>query len=245
MNCEKCQESLLEDAKFCTKCGTPIPIVEKLEEISVNNSEEWDLKKVLTIIGSFAIFILVFFGSRWLSYEGTSKVISEYNNNKTEQKIEKYFTDTSTWKEFNSTIGKFKATFPTYPEYETQNIEIRGFSLKYDIYSSETSDGTTYMINMVTYPSGVDTSNPDINLEGSLNGALASDEGNKLISSNFTYFNGYRALDFLIINGDIIYMKGKIIMVGKTLYQIMVAYESQNYNESIYNNFINTFIITK
>ena len=72
---------------------------------------------------------------------------------------------------------------------------------------------------------------------------LASTDGNKLVSSNLTYSNGYRALDFLVSNNDTVYMKGKIIMAGQTLYQIMVGYESQNYNEDNYIKFMSSFVL--
>lgn len=242
MNCKNCNNKISSDAKFCNKCGTAVTPTESQQGTSTNATEKWSTKKIFGSIGAIAVFILVFAGARWLSYEGTSKVIDEYKENKTEQKVVDYFTDTSSWKEFNSPVGKFKATFPAYPAHETDNIDTgTGLTLKYDTYSSETSDGTSYMVNTVVYPAEVDTSNPETNLEGSLNGMLASNDGNKLISSNLIYSNGYRALDFLILNSGTVYLKGKIIMAGQTLYQVMVAYESKNYNESNYNKFMNSF----
>lgn len=242
MNCKNCDNKLENDAKFCNKCGTAVALMEPKQATSVNAIEKWRTKKVLSSIGAIAVFILAFAGARWLSYEGTSKVIDKYNENKTEQKVVDYFTDTSSWKEFNSPVGKFKATFPSYPAHKTDNIDTgTGLTLKYDTYTGETSDGTSYMVNMVVYPAKVDTSNPETNLEGSLNGMLASNDANKLISSNLTYSNGYRALDFLILNNGTVYLKGKIIMAGQTLYQVMVAYESKNYNESNYSKFMNSF----
>jgi hypothetical protein len=84
--------------------------------------------------------------------------------------------------------------------------------------------------------------NPETNLEGALNGMVASGEGNEVVSSNFHYFDGHRALDYKISNkNENIYLQGKIILVEQTLYQLMVAYESGNDNETDYNKFINSF----
>lgn len=212
-----------------------------------DNNEKWTPKKILGTVGAVLAFIVAFAVFRYLASEGTSKVINTYNENKAEQRVGDYFTDTSSWKEFNSPVGKFSALFPAYPGHETDNLTIpgSGAELKYDTYTSETSDGTTYMVNTSVYPSGIDTSNPETNLEGSLNGMLASNENNKLVSSNLTYSNGYRALDFLIQSTNGVYLKGQIIMAGKTLYQVMVAYENQNYNDNNYKKFLNSFAIAQ
>lgn len=168
-----------------------------------------------------------------------------YSTKETAQEnVANYFTDTSSWKNFNSPVGRFKAEFPTYPKHKTESVPVPNtqLTLKYDSYTSEEANGTAYLVNVTTFDSQIDTSNPDNNLEGALNGMLSSTQENKLISSNMSYFSGYHALDFLIQNNTM-YLKGKIIMAGKTLYQLVAAYENQNYSESNYNKFINSFAI--
>lgn len=159
-------------------------------------------------------------------------------------RVSDYFSSTEEWKVFNSALGQFQATFPSYPTHESDNIQIpdSSITLKYDSYLSETSDGTTYFVNVVTYSSEIDTSNPETNLEGSLNGMVTSSEGNEVISSSFTYFDSYKALDYKIKNSNKnIYLQGKIILVDQILYQLMVAYESGNFNKTNYEKFINSF----
>src|SRR3989344_4977360 len=81
------------------------------------------------------------------------------------------------------------------------------------------------VITFINYPSQVDTSVPETNLEGSVNGTVQSIDGT-LISSNFTYFGTYRAIEYLIYKKDgNAYIKGKNILVGQNMYQIAVAYE--------------------
>lgn len=222
---------------------TAIPLYIVQKAINYNNKkikgEIADKKytggEIILIVIGVILTSLIFIGS-FLPEESVEQQATD--------KVTNYFSQSEEWKVFNSALGQFQATFPTYPTHETDNIQIpdSSITLKYDSYLSETSDGTTYFVNTVTYSSEIDTSNPETNLEGSLNGMVASSEGNEVISSNFTYFEGYRALDYKIKNtSENIYLQGKIILVNQTLYQLMVAYESGNFNKNNYDKFINSF----
>src|SRR3989344_4448926 len=94
---------------------------------------------------------------------------------------------------------------------------------------------------VINYPSQVDTSVPETNLEGSVNGTVQSIDGT-LISSNFTYFGTYRAIEYLIYKKDgNAYIKGKNILVGQNMYQIAVAYEPSNSSNVQFDRFANSF----
>lgn len=189
---------------------------------------------VLIIIGVI-LTLLIFIGS-FLPEESIEQQATN--------KVTNYFSSTEEWKVFNSTLGQFQVTFPSYPTHETDNIQILDSTItfKYDSYLTETSDGTTYFVSTVTYPFEIDTSSPETNLEGSLNGMVASSEGSEVVFSGFTYFDGYRALDYKIKNtNENIYLQGKIILVDQTLYQLMVSYELVNFNKTNYDKFINSF----
>lgn len=161
-----------------------------------------------------------------------------------QQDVVSYFTDTSSWKNFVSTSG-FSVLVPKYPTSDSRNIPIPNSDLvmQLDAYTSETSDGTTYSITVNT-PLGVTSDKPLTSFDGPLNGMLASDPTNKLISSSKTTFNGKSALDYLIKNeGGGYFMKGKLILNGTIMYTLMLGYEGKNYNESDYNKFINSFVL--
>lgn len=242
MNCIKCGNKLPQEAKFCQNCGQGIEPITTAENIK-KLDKRW-IKKILTALGSIAIFILAFAGTRFLTDKGTKAVVDEINQKQTEKRIVDYFTDTSGWKEFNSAVGGFRATFPSYPNQETDSLQIPGIEspVKYNSYSSETQNGTFYMVMVSKYPPEVDTSNPDKNLEGALNGIINSREGNQLVSSNMTYLTGNRALDFVISNGDIT-VQGKAVIKGQNIYEIMVAYENGNLNLEDYNKFMSSFVL--
>ena len=162
-----------------------------------------------------------------------------------QENVENYFADTSEWKNFVSTSG-FSVTVPKYPTSETDTINIPNSDvmMKIDTYTSDEPNGTTYLITVNT-PLGVTSDVPLTNFDGPLNGMLASDPSNKLIASaKATTEEGRPALNYLIENGAGGYlMKGKLILDGTVMYNLMVAYESQNYNDSNINKFINSFTL--
>jgi hypothetical protein len=201
-------------------------------------------KQQLVAVGAIIAFVLAFGAARWLSYEGTSKVLDTYNEKRTEQRVGDYFAETSSWKEFSSPVGQFRATFPAYPAHDANTANVPGTDLAVtlDTYSSATSDGTTFVVTTGVFPPEVDTSNPNANLEGSLNGMIASTEGNRLLSSSPTNFNGHPAMDFVISN-DTFNLKGTIMLADHRFYQVMVLYELKNRIalDANYNNFLNSF----
>jgi len=165
-----------------------------------------------------------------------------------EEKIIEPPADTSQWEEFSSVTERFKVLFPTYPNREIEEMKIPNIKspAKNIYYSSERSDGVIYVVNITIYPPEIDISKTEANLENALNEQLASMRG-ELISSSFTNFHGYRALDFLVqISGaKTYYIKGRIFMVKYTLYKLGMLYTNQNYSESDYNRFINSFQLIK
>ncbi len=213
----------------------------KAEEFSSTlRAPDYKIKKkgwiMLAIVGLIVLMGTIFIDSSLYSLP----------EKESEKKVIDYFANQNEWREFNSATGRFRALFPAYPVHKTNNLRLLGVGspVKQDSYSIKTADAF-YAIYVATYPPEVDTSNPETNLKSSLNGML-SVEGNELISSNFTNFGDYRAVDFLIKNVDRnAYLKGRIIVIGQTLYQLLVAYKNGSYNDSDYTRFINSFHLIK
>lgn len=216
----------------------------KSEEQTKNTIRGSDpLSFVIVAVVGITSFILAFVVMKYITQEGISAVRDGVSKNQATQKVTNYFTDNSTWKDFNSTLGNFRASFPVYPAHETEPLNLAGLSqpVNMEIYSAEESNGVFYLITFINYPSQVDTSVQENNLEGSVNGAVQSMDGT-LISSNFTYFGTYRAIEFLIYKKDgSSYIKGKNILVGQNLYSIMVGYEPSNSSNVQFDRFANSF----
>lgn len=225
--------------------------INKLMECEIFTAKLSSPKYSLKLDKKGWIFFSVIIGALLISAIFTDTYFKNKNNDKISKeainKVSNYFSDNSEWKEFNSTTGQFKATFPTYPTHETENQEITdNVVLKMDSYTSVVADNTSYAINFATYPLGIDVSDAETSLEGGINGIVAAYTGNKLIFSDFTVFSGHKAINYLIENkNEGIFLKGKNILAGQTLYQLMVAYPNGSYNDADYNKFINSFQLLK
>jgi len=210
----------------------------KVEEYQSSlTSPKYMLNKNGWIIFSVVSIILLFLAFRF----DISRSALGYEED-TNQNIATYFAEDDSWKPFTSSSG-FSVLFPNHATAETENIAVPDtvYQMKMDTFTSEKSDGTTYLIS-VTAPIDVPDYKPVTNFDGTLNGMLASDPTNKLVSSAKTIFKGTGALDYLIYNsGSGYYLKGKIFLNDTDMVTLMVIYEAQYYNETEYNKFINSF----
>lgn len=219
--------------------------------MKINLNKKLKFNNIIGVI----MFILVFMIVSALIRTGMRSKINTSINNSSDKSLEElksevydYVIDEE-WKDFHSTIGQFKVRFPVFPTQETQNLPIPNTDLTYKevIYTAEQKNGTIYFIFAITYPPELDVySNPEFILEGSLSGVLAVMPNTELLSSQMTTFNEYPALDFLIQNEILdLYVKGRLILVGQNLYELLLQSERQNYKESDYIQFINSFELVK
>jgi hypothetical protein len=179
-----------------------------------------------------ALSALVFIAA----FGAVSYFINVRNANKTDKVLENvnnYFESNENWKEFNSTSGQFKVDFPSYPGHDSQTVPLQAdLTMTIDTYESS-KNNVSYGVNTVVYSSEIDTSNPINNLEGGINGMLASSEGNTLVSSQHGKYQGYDSTDFLIYNSvEKANLKGRLIMKDQRLYQIMIYYKEQKFLSS-------------
>jgi len=150
--------------------------------------------------------------------------------------------ESPSWKEFHSVAGKCTMLFPDVPEHVSEKMTMpeEGYELKYDAYISALDQQTVFMLLVAQYPEFVDESYAQMSLEGFLNGILTHNPGNQLIFADLLLVNGHEALDFFIRTGSV-YFKGRAIMVRNSLYLMAMECEIQNYDESRFKSFINSF----
>ena len=247
MFCTNCGVENHSDNTFCKNCGVPLEVKtpdSKIPPIILKQGNVNKSKKVLGGIGSVVVFIIAYTIVRALIGSGGSPANIEI----AKSNVTNYFSDNGQWKDFNSVDGHFAASFPIYPTKEDDSAQYAagGKILKFVNYSAE---GSTYyyIIAVGEYSQSVDVSNPKQNLEGSLNGIVASTAGNKVISSNYATFDNYQAMNFEIQNSaNNAFLKGRLILAGSRLYEIEAAYsDSKTYSETDYNKFLNSFTITQ
>jgi hypothetical protein len=201
---------------------------------------------------AFAVaFIVAYVAANLLTGYLFNRPADQQSAQNTVNRVENYYASTSTWKQFDSAIGHFQALFPAYPQHQTQSVSVHiiNATLAFDMYTSQDASGTTYLIGTTVYPSSTNISNPENNLEGALNGLITAVKGSHLVSSNITNFESYKAVEFLVQNntvdpGNIIYIKGRVMLVGYRMYMEEVLYQESNYRDSDYNEFMKSFTLT-
>lgn len=150
------------------------------------------------------------------------------------------------WQEFQSVPGKCSMKFPVEPEHVSEKMSMpeEGYDLKYDAYISSTDPKTIFMLLIAQYPDFVDERFAHMSLEAFLNGILTHNPGNQLIFADLILVQGHEALDFFIRSGSV-YFKGRAMMVKNSLYLMAMECEVQNYDETHYNTFVNSFALSK
>jgi hypothetical protein len=145
-----------------------------------------------------------------------------------------------TWSPFYSTEGKFQMLFPVSPKISSSQEAVGEMNVNLTLYDSTSNSGDEYMAQFANYPVKTSDLNPKGVLEGAVNGSVNSDSNNKLMQSNFSKFGNFPAIDFSIFNSrEKLYFKGRNILVGTTLYTIIVV--SKDVDPADYSKFLNSF----
>jgi len=129
--------------------------------------------------------------------------------------------DVSKWKSYDK--PGFSAKFPSAPTKETQHISQSGLNVDLTIYKSDL--GTShYTVSSVTYPSSVDVSNPQNNLNGAVNGALQSSgiQNPHVVKQAATTVSGSPGME-VEASADNGYLFLEAILKDHTLFQVLTA----------------------
>lgn len=143
-----------------------------------------------------------------------------------------------------SVNNDFKILFPGESGYTNDSVPLEDYDLviNYDSYDLEMADGTYYILNVATYPPEVEISDPKVSLENALAGGLEQVDGGEVKFSEYIDFNGNVAMNYVIFSGKYgVYMKGRNIMVGNTLYSLIFGCLENFCNDYNYNKYINSF----
>jgi flagellar basal body-associated protein FliL len=142
------------------------------------------------------------------------------------------------WKSYSYPLGKFETSFPNSPKVESSTETVDGSPVSLTQYSAD--DGTTaYLVQYAALPDSTNVSDANKLLDSALQGEVNAKSGSKIVSSGFSTFAGYPAQDYTIMLSDGTYLKGKNILVNKTLYTIMAGSKEQNPKN--YQKFIDSF----
>lgn len=162
---------------------------------------------------------------------------------------QKQATTTATelkWQTYKYDSSGFSIDLPKKPERVQQSIDVPKSELKinYETYLSEPSDSMVFVVSVWNYPSQIDMSKPEVNLQDGFSGMLAALPGSEVLNMKMSEVNGFKALEFLVKNDDI-YFQGKLILVYNTLYQVFTVYKASENMTDNYIHFINSFKLLK
>ncbi len=146
------------------------------------------------------------------------------------------------WREFIDQSRKFKILLPSTPQYIKETLEIPKSDKKrrYEIYVSEGLNGSVFMINLITYPSDVDTSNIDQILHDTVYEIISTHPSNQLKELTETIYQNQQAVDFHVINQNFD-VQGKAFMVEKTIYLLTYIAKASDVDMDEYQHFLNSF----
>ncbi|MDN3504136.1 MAG: hypothetical protein P0S95_01005 [Rhabdochlamydiaceae bacterium] len=150
------------------------------------------------------------------------------------------------WKRLHSTSGKCRISFPEEPEHMQQSMVLpeEQMELKYDVYVAGLEQKAVFMVLIAEYPTVINQSYAQLSLENFLSGILTQNPYNRLIFADLVTVQGHKGLDFFIRTKDV-YFKGRAIMANNQLYLLAMECEVQNYQESDFNYFIDSFEFLK
>lgn len=245
MFCNNCGEQIKEGQKFCTKCGTEAKprLVGAMKPSTAMPADAkpvpWATKRLKIILWVFGgLIVISILSAIVLASLNTAR---QKGNEAQQKELGATAVDqTDGWQQYNSVADSFSIQFPEFPTYDSQTDD--GGEVAYDYHTySATKDTTSFQVIKYIYKDEIDVSEPDNLLERYLNGFVNGVGSGTLVSSDYTYASGYRALDFHVSTTDNEDIKGRLILVGQTPYLIAVDYFTQNYNEADYQRFINSF----
>ena len=147
------------------------------------------------------------------------------------------------WSKYSAPNGNFTAEFPIFPTYEQDKLpyDDSGATFDYETYSAETSSAF-YSVGVFYYPASLDLSDVDARLQGAVDGMVGS-TGGTVISSEYSYFQNYRSINYTLRTSDGLELKGLAAVVDHTVYQLLSVYSADAYNDADFQHFIEAFQI--
>ena len=150
------------------------------------------------------------------------------------------------WHEFTSPDGDFKVMLPTLPQHASDMIKDKnnGEERKYDMFVSEKSDGSVFMINVITFAAPPDEKQKDQLRRTMMNDVLKSNPNNNLLRAETTSFKEVPALDYAIENTEM-NVDSKVFVTDRALYALTRLVKKERHNQKEFDFFTNSFDLSK
>jgi hypothetical protein len=165
------------------------------------------------------------------------------NNSNATATISPSLSSISNWISYAEPNGYFSVSLPSQPTSDIESKTISGVKVTTTLYTSQSSNSNeVYIAGYGTY-NGYNPPDTEQTLTGMMNGSLNNVQSSSLVSSNFTTFNGNKAIEYemkVVQNGETLYAKYLDFVKGGKSYFLGVTSTDSN-NFPYYDYFINSF----
>jgi uncharacterized RDD family membrane protein YckC len=149
------------------------------------------------------------------------------------------------WLDYTSSNDSFRVLLPKKPE-ETSNIlpvPAQDAELSYEEIKSHQSKKIYYSISYMQLPAKWKLAGPSRLLQGALDLIVEHTPGSKIFGKTLTKHGNHRAIDFHMSQDGGEEVKGRLILVGMTLYRLTVVYPSDLAHQIQHQEFLDSFEI--
>jgi hypothetical protein len=146
------------------------------------------------------------------------------------------------WVQYSPDDGGFKISFPTPPEENVKELVIpdSGKVLPYEELTSTENEKILYSVSHMELPRRWRIAGNTTLLKGVLELLVKHTEGGELIEKELKKISGHRVLDYRMKQGGE-EVKGRLIIVGPTLYKLSITYPPSHAEEMQQNPFLDSF----
>jgi hypothetical protein len=143
------------------------------------------------------------------------------------------------WVQYVSDDGRFSVQFPKRPKVESTTYDApSGESVNMNEYKAEKE--ASFSVSYLDLPKKWRLFSSPTLLKGAMNVVLEHTPGAQLIEKKLVKHKNYPALDFRMKEGEN-EVEGRLILVGNTLYRLMVVYYPDTPREEQHAMFVQSF----
>jgi hypothetical protein len=150
---------------------------------------------------------------------------------------------TEGWMRLAPTLAKFSVHLPKAPDFNSTNLSVGSRTLIYQEYVSTPLEDVHYVVGVIELPKRWKLAGSKTLLNKALDLAVKEVPDVQLISKNMVKHGPYSALDFHLKMGEV-EKKGRLILVGATLYRLSVSLPSEKMEGADLHPFIDSFTVS-
>lgn len=148
----------------------------------------------------------------------------------------------ATWRKFTPRSGLFEVLVPGNPQYVKDYLPIPNTDLKkrYDIYVSEKVDGTTFLINVISYPADYEIKSSKETIHQNIEELKSNRTNNPLNTLWEEMLADGKSLNFAFENQDY-RIQGHSIHDDRIIYLLSYISKKETFDDDEYEYFIRSF----